>query len=185
VNLYRDAWLRHRDARAIAYATARADAINDGGLGPELRITDIDRKALDAWERSWARRKHRGGAGGWDWPELVRSGPRRAAVLPVAIWYAEDLSGLALGRASRSREGGVRHSLTLSFIERRPEPPPVALKGLVVQLVIAIAENYGRALGASRLRMSAPDPNLLGWYESFGFEVVQMGGRPLFCTREI
>lgn len=185
MNLYRDAWLRHRGARRLAYATVRTTVIINGDLGPELKIADIDQIALDAWERTWGRRKHPSGAGGWDWPEVVRRGLRRAAVLPVAIWYAEDLCGLALGRASRSREGGFRQAVTLSVIERRPEPPPVAIRGSVVQLVVAVAEKYGRAIGASQLRLDSPDPKLLQWYESFGFEVVWVRGRPVSCTREI
>lgn len=161
MNLYRTAWERHRDARTEAYEAARDDAITHAGLGAEIRLADIDDAALEVWARSWARRKHPTGTGGWNWPELVRALPSRAAVLPLAIWYGTDLCGLALGHASRSRAGGVRHTFTLTFVERRAEPPPVPLRGHIVSLAVAAAQSYGARLGASRLVLRNPDRNLL------------------------
>ena len=185
MNLYRAAWERHRNARAAAYETTREDAIVHAGLGPELRIADIDDTALGVWERSWARRKHANGGGGWNWPEIVRTLPHRAAVLPMAIWHGEDLCGLAVGQASRSRAGRVRHTLSLSFIERRPEPPPVAVRGSVVRLVVSAATEYGKLLGAKRLVLRNPDRNLLSYYAVQGFTIAWEGGRRSRCIREI
>jgi hypothetical protein len=185
VNSFRRASDRHRQARTKAYRAAREDAISNLGLGSELRIADVDAAALASWELSWGRRKHARGAGGWNWPELVRALPRRAAVLPMAMWYGSDLCGLALGQASRSRAGGVRHTFTLTHVERRPEPPPVPLRGFTVSLAVAVAENYGRALGATRLVLREPDRNLLPYYESVGFTVVQKLQEPLYCLKEI
>lgn len=185
MNLYSTAWERHRAARTAAYQAARDDAITHGGLGDELRLADIDDGALEAWARHWARRKHPSGNGGWNWPELVRALPSRAAVLPLAIWYGSDLCGLALGHASRSRAGGVRHTFTLTCVERRAEPPPVPLRGHIVRLAVSTAQRYGERLGASRLALRSPDRNLLPYYESLGFEVASDRGRPVYCIREI
>jgi len=185
VNLYRTAWKRHRDARTAAYEVARDDATTHGSLGDELRLADIDDEALEAWARYWALRKHPNGTGGWNWPELVRALPSRAAVLPLAIWYGSDLCGLALGHASRSRAGGIRHTFTLTFVERRVEPPPVPLRGLIIRLAVSAAQTYGRTLGASRLVLRSPDRNLLQYYEALGFAPVWIGGRPEYCVREI
>lgn len=185
MNLYRAASERHRDARTAAYEVARIDAITHGGLGDELRLADIDDRALEAWARHWARRGHPTGTGGWNWPELVRSLPSRAAVLPLAIWYGSDLCGLALGQASRSRAGHVRHTFTLTFVERRAEPPPVPLRGLIFRLAMSVAQNYGRGLGASRIVLRSPDRNLLHYYEALGFEPVWIRGRPAYCVREV
>lgn len=182
---YRAAVDRHRRARLAAYDVARKDLIAKLGIGSELRLTDIDAGTLGEWERSWARRKHARGVGGWNWPELVRALPRRAAVLPMAVWYGSDLCGLALGQASRSRAGGLRHTFTLTFVERRAEPPPVLLQGVIIPLVVAVAENYGRTIGATRLILRNPDPNLLWYYELQGFATVRKLQEPLHCLKEI
>jgi len=185
VDSYRAASDRHRQARLEAYGAARDDVMANLGIGSGLRLADIDAAAMAEWERSWARRKHPRGVGGWNWPELVRALPRRAAVLPMAVWYGSDLCGLALGQASRSRAGGLRHTFTLTFVERRAEPPTVPLRGFIVRLAIGVAENYGRALGATRLVLRNPDFRLHAYYEALGFEVVQESREPLNLMKEI
>lgn len=185
VDSYRAASDRHRRLRLEAYDVVRNDAISNAGLGPELRLADIDAGTLAEWERSWAFRKHARGVGGWNWPELLRALPRRAAVLPMAVWYGSDLCGLALGQASRSRAGGLRHTFTLTFVERRPEPPPVPLRGFITALAVDVAENYGRGLGATRLVLRNPDPNLLSYSQVHGFATVRKLQEPLYCFKEI
>ncbi|HEX8697083.1 MAG TPA: hypothetical protein VF746_31985 [Longimicrobium sp.] len=145
-----------------------------GSIGPRLRLADIDRRALARWSDTWTG-SHPSGAGGWNWPDLVALQPRRAALLPLAIWYGPDLCGLALGHASRPGSGGVRHTVTLTYVERRPEPPSVPLRGKVVPLAVAVARSYGLALGAKRLRLRYPDPNLLQYYQLLGFDVAWKG----------
>ena len=182
---YGQAKARHADARLEAYEAAREDAIANHGLGPVLRLADIDGRALDAWRQTWAGRRHETETGGWNWPELLRNRPRRAAVLPLAIWYGTDLCGLALGHASRHRAAGVRHTVTLTHAERRPEPPDVPLRGRIIPLAVAVARNYGLAVGATRLRLAYPDANLLWYYEALGFDVAWQGGKPVYCEQEI
>jgi hypothetical protein len=183
---YRTAKARHAAARLEAYASAREDAIETLGIGADLRIADIDAEALAAWERTWARRTHPDGSGGWDWPALLdHRTPRRAAVLPVAIWYGSDLQGLVLGHASRRRAAGVRHTIALTYAERRPEPPHAPLKKRIIPLAISVAQAYGAAVGASRIRLMTPVPNLLGYYRLLGFSVVWGGTKPLYCEKEI
>jgi hypothetical protein len=182
---YQAASDRHRRARLAAYEAAREDAISNVRLGFQLRLADIDAAAMAEWERSWSRRKHPRGVGGWNWPELVRALPRRASVLPMAVWYGSDLCGLALGQASRSRAGGLRHTFTLTFVERRAEPPPVPLRGFIIRLAMGVAENYGHALGATRLVLRNPDFRLLAYYEALGFKVVKGLQGPLNLVKEI
>lgn len=181
---YAAARVRHADARSCAYFVARDEAVEHDLCGPELRITDIDAHALAAWESTW-RGVHPSGAGGWNWRSLVDSLPRRAAVMPIAIWYGRDLCGLALGQASRRRWNGSRHTLTLTYVERRPEPPDVPLRGQVIMLAIAAARQYGLIVGARHLRLRSPDRNLLEYYQRLGFEVTWKGNVPLHCEREI
>jgi hypothetical protein len=92
---------------------------------------------------------------------------------------------MALGQASRHRAGGVRHTVTLTHAERRPEPPEVPLRGYIIPLAVAVARNYGLALGATRLRLAYPDHNLLRYYELLGFGVAWQGGKPVYCEQEI
>lgn len=175
---------RHAAARGDAYAVSRDEAIDEGMCGRELQFTDIDERALSAWDNTWSG-IHPSGAGGWNWRMLVEGVPRRAAVLPFAIWYGDDLCGLALGQASRRRVGGSRHTITLTFVERRPEPPRVPLRGQVIPLATTVARNYGVMIGARRLRLRAPDRRLLPYYRFHGFEVVWKGEIPIHCEREL
>lgn len=181
---YAAARVRHAIAREEAYESARGDAIRQGVCGPLLHFADIDSDALAVWRRSW-HGTHPSGAGNWNWPSLVGRLPHRPAVLPIAIWYGADLCGLALGQASRRRAGGVRHTVTLTYVERRPEPPQVLLRGQVAILAIAAARAYGITIGARRLRLRSPDRNLLQYYQAIGFSVVWKGDYPVYCEREI
>lgn len=175
---------RHAVAREEAYAFVREDSIAAGICGPALRLADIDAKALTCWRKSWSGR-HLSGAGRWNWPRLVDQLPHRAAVMPLAIWHNDDLCGLALGHLSRRRLGQLRHTITLTRAERRPEPPGVALRGQIVSLAIAAARHYGNGFGATRLRLANPDPRLLGFYQSLGFAIAWKGRRALHCEQEI
>jgi hypothetical protein len=181
---YVDARYRHAKARSEAYDLSEYVAVRRGLCGPDMRLTDIDAKALATWRSTWLG-THASGAGGWNWETLVEGSPRRAAVLPVAIWYGDDLCGLALGQLSRRRINGSRHTMTLTYVERRPEPPDVPLRGQVVAIATMVAENYGVIHGARRLRLRAPDRNLLSYYQQHGFSVAWKGNVPLYCDREI
>jgi hypothetical protein len=179
-----DAKARHALRRLEAYAAAREAAIVEEAMAPDLHLADIDQQTLDVWRVTWSG-AHPSGTGQWNWPTLVERLPRRAAVLPIAIWHGSDLCGLALGYASRRRVTGVRHTISITHVERRPEPPNVLLRGNVVPLVVAVAKSYGLSVGATRLRLRCPDPNLLWYYVSFGFEVAWEGKKPVYCEREI
>ena len=176
---------RHAIAREEAYEIAREDAIVEGMCGPELRLTDIDHEALGAWRSTWIG-THPSGAGKWNWPALLESRlPHRAAVLPIAIWHGSDLCGMAVGHASRHRANGSRHTVTLSYVERRPEPPDVPLRGSIISIAAAVALSYGLIIGARRVRLRNPDRNLLAYYQSLGFAIVPSGGIPVYCEREV
>jgi hypothetical protein len=181
---YAGARTRHAAARAEAYAFARMDAIEEGVCGPDLRFGDIDALALQTWTHTWTG-VHPSGAGKWNWEARVDQLPRRPAVLPMAIWHGQDLCGLAVGQASRKRATGVRHTVTLTFVERRPEPPDVPLRGKIIYLAITAARAYGITLGARRLRLRNPDRNLLWYYQLLGFEVVWKGDEAIYCEQEI
>lgn len=180
---YADARYRHAQIRAGAYETARLDALSKELCGPDLRFGDIDANTLAVWERTW-KGVHPSGAGKWNWPTLVDQLPRRAAVLPVAIWYGDDLCGLALGHASRPRFNRSRHTVSLTHVERRPEPPPVDLRGHIAAVAVMVCKRYGEAVGARRLRLLNPDRRLLGHYERLGFRTAWNGSVALYCQKE-
>lgn len=182
---YAAARKRHARARADAYEAARDEAIDKAICGPGLRITDIDAHALSVWKATW-RGTHPSGAGGWNWQGLLENVPRRAAILPFALWYGDDLCGLALGQASRRRWNGSRHTITLTFVERRPEPPPVELRRQVISIAVLVARQYGLALGARMIRLRSPDHRLLPYYErQHGFETTWKGNVPVHCEKEV
>lgn len=181
---YTAARRRHAAARKAAYELTQLDAIEVGICGPELRLADIDEATLAVWKHTW-HGVHPSGAGNWHWPSMIERLPRRAAVLPLAIWYGEDLCGLGLGHASRRRANGSRHTVTLTYVERRPEPPPVVLRGQILGLAVAAARSYGFTVGARRLRLRDPDRNLLQRYQQLGFSVVWKGSVPVYCEKEV
>jgi hypothetical protein len=181
---YAAARRRHAMEREEAYAIARDVVLARGSCDPGLHFADIETSTLEVWHRTWSG-VHPSGAGKWNWPGLVEQLPHRAAVLPIAIWYGDDLCGMALGQASRRRTNGSRHTVTLTHIERRPEPPGVPLRGEVVSLAVEVALRYALAIGARRLRLRNPDVNLLKHYEVIGFKAVWRNGIPVYCEREV
>lgn len=78
-----------------------------------------------------------------------------------------------------------RHTVTLTHIERRPEPPSVPIRGFIASLTIMAAEAYGEAVGARRLRLLNPDRNLLSYYEGMKFETIWNVGVPVYCQKEL
>lgn len=184
IETYRRARERHAAVRHETYAITRDAAVATGICGPALRLADIDHRALQAWRETWTGR-HSSGAGGWDWPRLVERLPHRPAIMPLAIWHGDDLCGMALGHLSPRRTGGRRLTVTVTRIERRPEPPQVVLRRNVALLAIAAARNYGSNFGARLIRIAHPDPRLIEFYNRLGFRVVWNGSGPIHCEQEL
>jgi hypothetical protein len=180
---YQTAHVRYADIRRRAYEEVVRFAIDSGIASGALRLSGIDRHTLSVWRLTW-RGEHPSGDGGWDWERVSWSFRRRPAAFHVAIWNGERLCGLAVGRLSAKRAGGVRHTLSVHYMESAPETDnPFA--GMVALLVVSAARTYGRMLGASRLRLVNPLPGVLPLYERLGFTVAQSGGRPVYCEQEI
>jgi hypothetical protein len=177
------ALVRYARTRRIAYDEVVEQALRDGVAGASLRLTDIDQGVLAVWSETWQGR-HRSGDGGWDWERIFKPLRRRPAAFHVAIWSGDRLCGLAAGRVSTRRAGGVRHTVSVHFIESAPDLDQ-PLRGRVALLAITAAEVYGRALGASRLWLIDPLPGALPLYRRLGFKVAPSRGRPVYCEREI
>lgn len=92
----------------------------------------------------------------------------------MAIWSGEHLCGLAVGRASKRRPIGVRHTISVRFIESAHNDYH-PLRGGVAALVIAAADAYASLIGASRLRLIDPLAGVIRLYEGYGFKVGREG----------
>ena len=182
VSFFSRARTRHAHVRSLAYLVTAETAVREGWSTSGIRLADIDPLTLDVWRRSWTG-PHRHGARPWNWDALIEHMPRRAAVIPLAVWHGETLCGLGRGYLTRRRLGG-RNAAVLQYVEACPSDHP--LRGRVIQIAAAAAEIYGAEFGARYLRLMNPDAALLPYYtESFGFRVAYKGAVARYCEREI
>lgn len=180
---FRRVSIRYAQYRALAFDRVRALALSLGVASWKLRFTEIDANALEAWHTQWIMPglKRRSG---WDWDSLAAKFGRRPSDFRLALWSGAELCGLAVGRLSKRRASGRRNTVSLRFMEGSPRQGH-PLKSRVAVLVFAAAEEYGRAFGASRLRLMHPLPEVLALYTNLGFSVVHKRGTPLYCEKEI
>lgn len=99
---------------------------------------------LKHWEQSGKRIAE------WDWNlvrDAYRSNPKR---FEVAIWHKQHfLCGASVGKPTNSKK-----KLMLDFIEANPSGSPFS--GLITDIVILCGQIYGKAIGASELRIMSP-----------------------------
>lgn len=182
VSLFSRARARHAHVRSLAYRVTAETAVREGWSTSGIRLADIDPHTLDVWRHSWTC-PHPHGALPWNWDALVEHMPRRAAVVPLAIWHGETLCGLARGYLTRPRLHG-RNAAVMQYIEACPANHP--LRGRIVEIAATAAEIYGAEFGARYLRLMNPDPALLAYYtQNFGFRVAYKGAVARYCEREI
>ena len=172
----------YRLLQAAAHRYVVDAAARNRIVGAPLRLGFIDDGALDAWAATWAGRRDPAASGGWNWPALDGR-LRRPSAFHLAVWSGPTLCGLALGRLSKTRPVGRKHTVSVDFMEGAPFPHP--LRRSIALLTVAFAEAYGRAVGARRLRLVQPLPGALPIYLRLGFEVVYSGGRAVYCDRRI
>src|SRR5829696_10223196 len=96
--------------RRNAFDAVVRDAVDGGGLRVPLRLTETDEKTLDAWRTSW-NEPHPSGFGNWNWDRFLRRAWRRPSAFHVAVWSGNTLCGLGVGRLSKRRLTGVRHTI--------------------------------------------------------------------------
>lgn len=169
--------------RRSAYDLVEREVWETGFVRVPLRITDTDAHTVAVWRETWSG-AHPTGQGSWRWDRLLARAWRRPAAFHVAIWSGEHLCGLGVGRTSKRRLDGVRHTISVHFIESAHSIDH-PLRHKVAPLVIAAAAAYGRRLGASRIRLIDPLPGVVGMYESHGFTVARKAGRSVYCERRI
>jgi hypothetical protein len=169
--------------RRSAYESVRDDAIASGLVEVPLRIADTDPLTLLTWRRTWEG-SHPSSWGGWNWEPLLRRAWRHPSAFHLAIWSGTVLCGLAVGRVSDRDRQGLRNAVSIHYMESAHDPQH-PLRGAIASLVIDAGDTYGRALGASRLRLVEPLPGIRATYEGMGFTTVWQRGRALYCERRI
>ena len=177
---YHQALQRYARLRRLAYDLAERLATPAAG---SIRLTGIDPHALDAWRTTW-NRAHPLGYGGWDWSGLVERICRRPSAFQVAIWSGEQLCGLAVGRMSKRRPSGQRHTVSVHFLEGNPSRQH-PLRGKVAAIALAVAEAYGDVLGAWRIRLIDPLPGVYRNYERLGFTIAGPSATRLYFEKRI
>lgn len=180
---YQQALQRYAHLREAACRAAHTEALRNGGIGAPFWFSAINSSALSAWRSTWLR-SQAFGYGGWNWDRLVRPVWRRPTGFHLAIWSGRHLCGLAVGRASKRRPCGERHTLSVHFLEANPDPRH-PLKGHVAGLALACADSYGAALGAQTLRLVNPLPGVIRLYMEMGFSVAGSSGGALYLKRRI
>jgi hypothetical protein len=168
---------RHRLTAYTHVRVALADAF------PELRLAEIDARALAAWREQWTD-PHPSGSGGWDWQTLSDKFRRNPAAFTLALWSRDLLCGLAVGSASQRRATGERAAVSVQFVEsipRRVHP----MKGDVGLIATTAVAAYGAAIGATHVRLANPLEGAVHIYVALGFGTVRRHGRIVYCEREI
>lgn len=173
-----DAAGRHAIARAVIRLAAKRDLLaemrgDEPSVEPRLRLTGIDLFALAHWKHSWLSRRY---AGGWDWKELYETYEGRPARFEVALWWADELCGLALGKISEGRD-----VIRVDWMEGKAGKHP--LKGRVALLVADIAFVFAQAYKSRVVRFQNPLPGVISLYEELGFTYVDAGKNHRYCER--
>jgi len=159
-------------------------------LGKNVKLERIQPATIQIWTQEWSGINQRKKPdGNFDWAKLrdiyyhkkfPYSDQRR---IDIAIWEEKHLCGLAVGGISKEKT-----YISIDYIEGSPAQHP--LKGLVLNIMLAIVEEYARILEIPELRLSDPVDDLIKYYESqYGFQTIEMDvshpkkGR--YCTKKI
>lgn len=179
-------WLakqHYAELRRAAYHDVVRNARAAGAIPVPLRLADTNEETLAVWRSTW-RDAHPSGFGNWNWEPILRRAWRRPSAFHVAVWSGEQLCGLGVGRLSKRRLIGIRHTISLHCVESAHDAGH-SLRGWIAVLVISAAEGYGRLMGASRIRLIEPLPGIMHTDVGLGFEFVHQAGHPVYCERRI
>jgi hypothetical protein len=183
ISTFREAQERYARIRRHAYDLVEKRIERRSPTSVPVRLSDIDGHTLEVRRRTWVY-PHWSGAGGWDWDEIVPSVLRRTSAFPVAVWSGDRLLALAVGRASKRRASGRRRTLSLHYIGGHPDRTH-PLRNRILAIVFGAADEYGRAIGASRLRLVNPLPGPAPLYLHAGFGIAGRYGQHVYFERAI
>lgn len=134
-------------------------------LGLPVSLTDITVSALTqalTWGGRYAAANMECRQPGWDWDKVLRKFRRRPRRVELAIWVADDLCGLALGRISDRCVVATIH-----FIEGNPGGHP--LRGRVLPVAVRFLEVLAASLEVKEVSIEQPVPELIEYYKRLGF----------------
>jgi len=164
--------LRTAEARIPDTLALLGVAITSG----QLKLTVIDRAALDAWDAQWAQ-PSANDRGGFNWRHDVGVRQKDSAPFHVAVWYGDTLCGFGLGRQRGNH-------VDLEEMEGCPDPAH-PLKAAVRFCIMEAAQAFAEAAAAERLRLVDPEPALLRHYQAMRFEVVTLKNGSIYCERKV
>jgi hypothetical protein len=174
----RDRRAAYDSIRAAVYELV-ADVMTEE-TGVPVMITPVIH-GMAAWEAVW-KPAHPGGAlpGGFDWIRALKQFRSKVERFDAAIWSDGFLCGLAIGKPSRGR----RHVSVHLMEGARHTPNP--LKGRVLPIVLALADEYAKALGTKYVRLVSPVQGMIPIYQALGFKHVPRTTKcPAYCEREV
>jgi hypothetical protein len=183
ISAHRLAQQHYARLRQRAYDLVEREVVDAGFVHVPLRLTSTDEHTVVAWRAGW-QGPHPTGYGNWEWDRILPRAWRRPSAFHVAVWSGDQLCGLGVGRLSKRRFIGVRHTISVHFVESAHDDRH-PLRGKVAALVIAAAEAYGREAGASRIRLIEPLPGVVDLYADYGFRVARKAGQTVYCERRI
>ena len=128
---------------------------------PGVRLGPVEASALRAADR-WLGPDR---LAAWDGRAVTKR--NREARFELAIWHEEQLCGLALGPVEGVLGMG---RACVEYIEGAP--PPHALQGKIIPLVLVTVEELARIMGLTEIRLLGVVSALVPVYEGFGFENV-------------
>lgn len=134
-------------------------------LTDRLRLTDISQDAIQA-QLSWPIHQDPERVIGWVWSDVVRQYRRNhKARIELAIWYADLLCGLMLGKASQGKL-----VVKINYLHGLPGDHP--LKGVVLPVATRCAELFAAAINAPWVGIQEPleQDGLIDYYEQLGFD---------------
>ena len=130
-------------------------------------LSEIDDRALAA-------------AGGWHfpWRRIVGQARPYFRRFELALWYRNDLYGLAVGRASRGPD-----NVTIHFLERASGNNPFA--GYFAQITADSADRYAKLLGRQMVKLKNPVPGAVPKYQALGFSVAETIKGNTYYSRQV
>jgi hypothetical protein len=139
---------KYQKIRNFSYLQAQANIIPS-----DVILKPIDDYALEAYQ-NWPDRMV-----DWDWVKIVKKYRKNTKRFEVAVWYQNELMGLAIGKPSRAKT-----LVRINFIEGRADRPTI-LRKRIVPITIKVGMNYGILLQAKKLFIMEPFLELINYYK--------------------
>jgi hypothetical protein len=166
---------RYAGQRAAAFKRAE-DILGQEQAQAPITLRAITPETLATFGTQW--QDHAQRLYPWPWHQMAgdyrRNEPTR---FEAAVWSAETLCGLALGRL-RARY------CSLDYIEGSPAPAH-PLRGMVIPAVLTALTAYAVALGRAEIRLIDPFPALVPRYENLGFMLATPKREARYWWKEI